>query len=219
MLLKNLILPLLMFTMSCSNTPNEQDRLPAKRSDGVDGTVGVSGTTVQKPEVDPALLIVPGRSVGRTRLGLDGSLLDSLLGRPDASDAAMGKAWMTWYGQRDEHNNQAELNVFTTYADSTMRTKTVQQIRLTSPDFRTWEGLGVYDALSQLRAAFPGLQQMFSYQTDGRTLWVFDDEDKGIGFECAVVKQDTICTGVLIHDRNSSVRDSYIYLHPGAHKL
>ena len=104
-------------------------------------------------------LIVPGKSVGKVSLGMEASVLDSLLGRPDKSDAAMGKAWLTWNGKRDEHNNATELNIYTTYSDSTMRQKTVQQIRTTSSVFATATGLRVYASLAAIKQAFSHIKK------------------------------------------------------------
>jgi hypothetical protein len=44
---------------------------------------------------------------------MDATNLETEFGKPDMSDAAMGKAWLTWYGKKDEHNNKTELNIYT----------------------------------------------------------------------------------------------------------
>ena len=122
-----------------------QNNEPAKTNTYTD-TTGPSTThknssddsMVQKAEqTDAAWLIVPGESLGRIKLGTDAAGLEKILHKPDASNAAMGKAWLTWKGKRDEHNNATELNIYTTYKDSTMQQKTVQQIRTTSSSFAT----------------------------------------------------------------------------------
>ena len=50
----------------------------------------------QKP-VSVAQLVVPGKSIGQTKLKEDAVLVYKKLGRPDAGDAAMGKSLATWY--------------------------------------------------------------------------------------------------------------------------
>src|SRR5207244_3305346 len=96
-------------------------------------------------------LIVAGKSIGKINLGMNDSLLGVVLGKADMSDAAMGKAWLTWYGKKpDEHNNKTELNIFTSYKDTSMREKVVQQVRTTSPFFSTASGLHVYSSLQDI---------------------------------------------------------------------
>jgi hypothetical protein len=164
--------------------------------------------------LDTALLIVPGQGIGKVQLGEEVSLLN-VLGPPDSSDAAMGKAWLTWKGRRDEHNNFPQLNVYTTYKDNTMREKTVQQIRTTSSRFFTSDSIHVYSSLEAIQEKFPALRKAGSYNDEGREIVVYDEKKKGIAFEIATAGNQRICTGIIIHEKGKDVNEIYIMLHPG----
>jgi hypothetical protein len=160
-------------------------------------------------------LIAPGKSIGLTSLGVDAETLEKNLGRPDRSDAAMGKAWLSWIGKkRDDHNNQTRLDIYTTYADTTMRSKAVKQIRVTSSFFKTKEGLGVYSGLVVIKQHHPGLKAIGSYREDGRSFAIYDAISEGIAFEIVKAGNEEICTGVIVHQPGVRVTDVYIFLHP-----
>ena len=121
-------------------------------------------------------LIVAGESVGKITLGTDASTLQSTLGKPDMSDAAMGKAWTTWYGKkRDEHNNKTELNIYTAYKDTSMREQTVQQIRTTSSFFTTADSMHVYSSLDDIKNKY-AVKKSAQYKSEGRTINIYDDK-------------------------------------------
>jgi len=173
-----------------------------------------SNTTSKVNPPDSNYLIVAGERIGKVKIGEDVSSLE-VLGRPDISDAAMGKAWLTWKGKRDEHNNATELNVYTTYKDNTMRQKTVQQIRTTSSDFSTSQNNHVYSSLSEIEKEFPSLKKAASFNEDGRDIVVYDAVKEGIAFEIASAGQQKICTGIIVHEKGRDVTEIYIMLHPG----
>lgn len=165
---------------------------------------------------DNPSLIVPGERLGKVKLNEDVSSLQ-VLGPPDLSNAAMGKAWLTWKGKRDEHNNATELNIYTTYADSTMRHKTVQQVRTTSSYFSTAKDVHVYSSLQEVQNEFPLVRKVASYNDDGRHMLVFDERAKGIAFELARAGEEQIVTGIIIHEKGKAVTNIYISLHPNMH--
>jgi hypothetical protein len=164
-------------------------------------------------------LIVAGKSIGKINLGMNDSLLGVVLGKADMSDAAMGKAWLTWYGKKpDEHNNKTELNIFTSYKDTSMREKVVQQVRTTSSFFSTASGLHVYSSLQDIKKQFPQLKKAATYNdSSSRTIIIYDEQQQGIAFEMAPANQQEICTGIIIHEPGIKVTQTYISLHPGMH--
>lgn len=165
-------------------------------------------------------LIVPGESIGKISLGMDASNLQIILGKPNMSDAAMGKAWSTWYGKnRDEHNNKTELDVYTAYKDASMRQQTVQQIRTTSSFFKTENGVHVYSSLDDIKKAYPFIKRASKYKQNGVNITIFDDRNNGIAFETAPVELQSICIGIIIHQKQKSVNDVYITLHPDMKRL
>lgn len=170
------------------------------------------------PVQDTDLRIIAGERMGKVKLGEDVSSLE-VLGRPDKSDAAMGKAWLYWYGKRDEHNNATELDVYTAYKDSTMRDKTVQQVRTTSSQFATENQIHVYSSLKEIEQKFPEIRKIAYYNEDGRNLLIYDAVEKGIAFEIAKANDQPICTGIIIHKKGKPVTDIYIMLHPDMQRL
>lgn len=163
-------------------------------------------------------LIKPGERIGKVKLDEDVSSLE-VLGRPDKSDAAMGKAWLYWYGKRDEHNNATELDVYTTYKDSSMREKTVQQVRTTSSQFSTANHIHVYSSLEEIEQKFPKIKKVAFYNEDGRNILIYDAVEEGIAFEIAKANNQHICTGIIIHEKNKPVTEIYIMLHPKMKRL
>ena len=169
----------------------------------------------EKEKIAADRLIKPGKKIGKTALGLNAAQIEDLLGKPDMSDAAMGKAWLTWYGKhRDEHNNKTELNIYTTYKDSNMKEKTVQQIRVTSSYFITEDSLGVYSSLEAIKKYFPDLKILATYRDGERLITIYDDKAKGIAFETAEANGQHICIGVIIHPPGMEPTQTYIYLKP-----
>jgi hypothetical protein len=181
-----------------------------------------TGTTATNtPAISSDKLARPGKGIGKINLGSNADKLEELLGKPDFSDAAMGKAWLTWYSKhRDEHNNRNELNIYTTYADSTMRTKTVKQIRVTSPFYITADSLQVYNDLTSIRKVYPDLvfEGKYKEQKGGRMIQLYDAIGQGIAFEAAEANGQQICIGMIVHEPGKAVTDIYITLHPDLKK-
>jgi len=206
------IIAICMLCMAC-NQSSQQRRTQVKNDSP--GSLSVGKNPMDTiPVRSPDHMIMPGKSIGWVGLGTEASALEHLLGRPDLSDAAMGKAWLTWKGKRDLHNHLPELNIYITYRDNSMREKIVRQIRTTSPDFSTEKGLSVYSSYDKLRKDFPGIKKVASYQEDGREILLFDDRDQGIAFEIAIAGKERICTGIIVHEKGKGVNDIYITLHP-----
>ena len=81
---------------------------------------------------DKAFEIIPGERIGLTKLEENTETL-SELGKPDFSDAAMGKSWATWISKDAEKN---ELNIYSTYKDSEMKEKVVRRSELRHQNFK-----------------------------------------------------------------------------------
>ena len=220
------------FFYACNNAPSTNDNTVSQDTVTTQDTTAVQPDSAvtndddnyndvvndaENPESVP--LIVSGESVGKITLGTDASTLQNILDKPDISDAAMGKAWSTWYGKkRDEHNNKTELNIYTTYKDSSMRQQTVQQIRTTSSFFTTADSIHVYSSLDDIKNKY-AVKKSAQYNSDGRTINIYDDKKQGIAFEIADADSQHICTGIIIHAKNKSVNDVYIMLHPDMKRL
>jgi len=163
--------------------------------------------------VDSNRLILAGERIGKVKLGEDASKLQ-VLGTPDRSDAAMGKAWLTWMKISEEHNDTSYLNVYTTYRDNSMRQKTVQQIHTTSPYFSTEQGIHIRSSFEEIQKTFPRLEKSASYFVRGNQTILYDAIEKGIAFETTVTGKQRICSGIIVHEKNQKVTQIYIMLHP-----
>jgi len=125
-------------------------------------------------------LIVPGENIGNALLNTNADSLETKFGKPDMSDAAMGKAWLTWYGKKDEHNNKTELNIYTTYKDTSMQEKTVQQIRTTSSFFSTENNVHVYSSLDEIKKSFPAIQKLNKLPDTNRNIFIMMTCEMGL---------------------------------------
>lgn len=197
---------------------------PGGSSNGTaqDTTAGAAAgnTPVTHTETSPANAangMRAGHNVGSVFLGEDSDSLLQALGKPDFSDAAMGKAWLTWLGKKDEHNNQTQLDVFVTYKDSTMSTRTVQQIRTTSSAYQLADSLHVYSSFQRLQGAYPELVYTGNYKDEGREIKIYDAAAAGVAFEIVEAGSQRICTGIIIHPRGKAVNNVY-FSHSAGHR-
>jgi hypothetical protein len=174
-------------------------------------------TALATPAADTGALrtvLVPGERLGHITLGLNADSVEPLLGMPDASDAAMGKAWLTWKG-KENTAGPSLLQLYTTYKDTSMSVKTVKQIRTTSPYFKTVTGLHVGSTLAQLKAVFPALKKTDDYTEAGVQYELYDAVAAGIAFEMKA----GVCTGILVHEKGQRADSIYIMLHPDMKRL
>ena len=223
--MKNLLIilgSLLIFTC-CQQQPRTVQGTDTATTAGQQPVIQQDTATAatKRPVISSEKLVSAGKGIGKISLGSNADKLEQLLGKPDFSDAAMGKAWLTWYSKRrDEHNNRNELNIYTTYADSTMRTKTVKQIRVTSPFYITADSLQVYNDLARIQEVYPDLVSEGTYkeQKGGRMIYLYDAIAQGIAFEAAEANGQQICIGMIVHEPGKKVTDIYITLHPDLKK-
>lgn len=97
-------------------------------------------------------LIVPGHSIGQTKLGLDGDKALTML--PTASDASMGGNLDEVWKSRDGntlyiHTHRNDMD------DPPKPGYTVTEIRVTSPQFRTADGLAPGSTLAAIQHRYP----------------------------------------------------------------
>src|ERR1043166_7948146 len=117
--MKKTLVIFLLCLLSCNNTPPSTTGNPD--TSGADTTrTGTDRSQASSPadtlsNVHSNDTIIAGQSVGKIQIGASDATLN-MLGKADLSDAAMGKAWLTWYGKQDE-TNRTELNVYTAYRD------------------------------------------------------------------------------------------------------
>ncbi|AWI26932.1 hypothetical protein [Flavobacterium pallidum] len=165
-------------------------------------------------EIKPELLITPGIAIGLTAIEDNTSKLETL-GTPDQSDAAMGKAWMTWYGKKTD-TTRDELNIYTTYKDNELKEKVVRQIRVTSPDFKTKDGISTESSFAEIQQQYPKLQTVGKYDNSDTKIetTIYDDVASGIAFEIKNPYGNSHCSAIIVHPKGKKVTDEYIYLNP-----
>jgi len=199
---------------SCSNEPKENtDEHSQNNSSEATTIADTNKNATTTTPVKDNWLIIPGECAGNTCIGENTEKLSAILGDPDFADAAMGKAWLTWYGSKDEHNNRSQLNIYTTYKDSNMREKTVQIILVTSPKFHTAADLHVYSDYKLIQTHYPALSFSGKYKEDNRIINIYDSEKDGIAFETVKANNQELCTAIILHKKGENFTDSYIPYH------
>jgi hypothetical protein len=160
-------------------------------------------------------LIVPGSEVGKVKIGMTTEALIKAIGEPDLSDAAMGKAWLTWYNNK---NRSSQLDVYTAYKDSNMGEKTVQLIRVSSQDLNTEDFIRVGASPGDIEKKFPELKYISHYRKDGTgeivSLWA--DQKAGVAFEFSAVEKFKKCSAVIVFDVKRpllSIYQSFLNIH------
>jgi hypothetical protein len=167
--------------------------------------------------IEEKRLIVPGKSIGRFSIGQNVVAVDSILGTPDSSDAAMGKAWNIWYGRNSTSGKRNEIAIYSTYADSSMKWKAVKQIRVISGKFQTIEGLNNGNLLSSFEAKYPDFKKIATY-FDAKlsdTIYLYDSKENGIAVEFL----RDISRAITIHHKGEQVNESYYTLAKNLRKL
>ncbi len=168
-------------------------------------------------DIDAKFLIVPGKSIGRYFIGQNMLQLDSLKGKPDFSDAAMGKAWSIWYGKKKTGNKKNEIAIYSTYGDSTMSFKVVKQIRIISSRFETVDGMNNGNLLSSFTTNYEDFVKVSRYVDTqlGDTIEVYDSKANGIAVEFL----RDISRAITVHEKGTMVNQTYIMLHPEWKKI
>jgi len=183
---------------SSKNANHEKDSVASIKS--------VSGKVIDK-----RFLVIPGQSVGEISLGEDMTVVGDKLGRPDAGDAAMGKAWGIWYSKDSITTKRNEVAIYSSYKDTTMRTKDVKQIRITSPEYKTQNGFSTGLSEAETKIKFPSIERISAYLNAQKdTVTVYDAKKDGIGFEFSKGKSISLT----VHAKNQPVNGTYLTLHP-----
>ncbi|WP_431292145.1 hypothetical protein [Pedobacter sp. P26] len=161
--------------------------------------------------MDGRFLIVAGKSIGEISLGENMEQVGEKLGKPDAGDAAMGKAWGIWYSDDSTGKHPNEIAVYSSYRDTSMLVKDVKQIRITSDKFKTQDGLATGTTMEEAKNKFPAIEKLSAYLNEDKdTITVYDAKKEGIGFEFLKGKS----VSITVHPVNTPVNATYLTLHP-----
>ncbi len=174
-----------------------------------DSLAQIHKTDMAAAKTDSSWLLIPGVSAGKTKLDEPGDSVYKRLGKPNAGDAAMGKAVAFWYADGDSTGNV--LSVYTSRDMGNDETARVKRIRVTSPSFKTNTGLGPGSQKKDIEVGF-AVKPQDSYLKDGKKVTLLDAPE-GIAFE---VDEAGKCVAVIIHAPNDSF-GSYLPLRPDTH--
>lgn len=197
-MLKRFFIPLLIpFALGC-NQPEKKTDKPA-----ID-TPSVAPVTVASEQ-----LITPGESIGHLFIKMNADSAIALLGRPDSSDAAMGSAMMTWYSSHDTKGYKTSVFAHRNMGGEDEMTSRIKQIMVTSPWFKTIEGISTGKQLSDIKKYYT-LKPVENYAAQQKKLAVYNDDSKGIAFD--VDSLSGKCVAITIHAPGAG-EGSYINMH------
>jgi len=149
-------------------------------------------------------LIVPGKAIGKTTLNEDAAEVFKRLGKPDAGDAAMGKALSIWYAGHDTTGYQTMI-----YTARQMGTQDdvarVKQVRITSPWFATAEGIHNGSTLQQISKVY-NVKKLATFTLNKQAYSIYRLA-KGIAFE---VDAEGVCKGIIVFDSASEPGQTYL---------
>ncbi|OKS88585.1 hypothetical protein [Mucilaginibacter polytrichastri] len=197
---KYFILPLLCLALACKQKTVTNLHAVTSTKD-----------TVKLPPVSAAQLIDPGKSIGLTHLNESLDSVSLKLGKADRGDAAMGAAFTTWFAKHDTSGYQTDVYSHRMMGGKDDNTSRVKLIRVTSPYFKTIQGVGTGLTLTEIGKHFH-VKHIANYITGTDTLKVYDDTKEGISFE---IDKGDKCTGVLIHAPKDAA-SGYLSMHPNA---
>lgn len=137
--------------------------------------------------------LIPGVSAGQTKIDEDADSVYQRLGKPDGGDAAMMKAVAIWYNHHDTTSHS--IAIYTQRGTDSGAVARVLQIRITSPSFKTKEGIGATSSLDQIQKAFT-VKKTEQYSDAGKNYDVYDSP-QGIAFEMDA--KQARCVAIVIH--------------------
>ena len=169
------ILPLACCLFACKpkaghETEDKQDLTAVK---AIDDTAKIT---------PPDKLIEPGKGVGKLLLNGNADSAATLLGKPDFSDAAMGSAVMTWYAKHDTAGYKTSIFADHNFGAKDEGVAHIRKILVTSPGFKTVDGLGTGMGLYEYQKHFD-LKAITSYKAKGKKVKVYEAKGKGLAFE------------------------------------
>lgn len=155
-------------------------------------------------------LIIPGKQMGQWQLNENSDAAIDNLGKPDYSDAAMGKALLKWKNVRG-----GSLVMFVAQKMGVEDFHRLKMIRSSSSKFKTKNGFGVGSDWLALQAEF-NLEKrgIFHGNHQKRILWV--DKKRHIGFEMDTRKT---CQAVVIYVDDYTPENLYIPLYDDFKKI
>jgi hypothetical protein len=178
-----------------------------QKQNTADGTSHVDTGAAKTSPIDR--LITPGRGIGR--IFLNGNIEDvsTFLGRPDSSDAAMGSSLMVWYAKHNASGYKTSVFSHRNMGSKDEIISRIQKILVTSPEFKTAEGIGVGAAIDDIKKSYD-LKPTSTYENKNGEVKVYTDLDKGISFE--IDPTSNKCVGIVVHKPHDTA-SAYLNMH------
>lgn len=163
-------------------------------------------------------LIVPGQGIGNIALGADALKAERELGKPDSSDAGMGKVVESWWlgskrGDKGRMFHRPDEIGLRAHFNEDGSKYLISQVEVTSPKYATAEGIAPGATLDAIRAKFPDIQPDDSPEVKFWPLYgamqFFKDTKRGIAF--AVRKSDGVCIQVSVMPPGDSEYFQWFY--------
>lgn len=148
-------------------------------------------------------LIIPGKSIGETTLNEPAANIMARLGKPDFSDAAMGKNVSVWYTDHSKNGYATHMYFSTNMGnDDTSR---VKAIHVSSPSFKTQNGLYAGVLIADAKKLHK-LDSLSAFKINGRKRVLYDDVAAGIAFD---TDRSGNIIGVTVHEPGKSALNAY----------
>jgi len=190
--------------MACNQSPKTDQAVDTITTHTPDTVKQVSDTTAANRPVAADKLIVPGKAIGQTMLNEDADKVFKRLGKPDAGDAAMGKALSIWYAGHDTTGYQTMI-----YTARQMGTQDdaakVKHIRVTSPWFMTAGGIHNGSTLQQINNVYE-VKKSATFTLKKETYTIYHSA-KGIAFE---IDPQQVCRGIIVLDAGPLTGQVYL---------
>jgi hypothetical protein len=154
---------------------------------------------------DQSLLLVPGKSAGKVNIGQNAEEVYVLFGKADAGDAAMQKSVAIWYKNHDPKS--FSTSVYTVRDTGDNPAARIKQVRVTSPEFKTKENIGVSSTLGEIQNKY-SVTKLTDVIDRGEILEMYDHL-AGIAFE---VDSKGICKAIIIHSANEGLKPTSLPL-------
>ncbi|NDK57537.1 hypothetical protein [Pontibacter fetidus] len=211
-----LLLPILACSDNSTKTPENDKPAPVTTTSPDTTNTPTTKTIVEKPNIDPSFLIVPGQRIGQISLGQTAEKINNTLGKADSGDAAMGKALSFWYGKGRHKQNYVAV-YFSRNFDGGPEDLLARQIRVNSSSFKTPESIAPGSRIASIRQNYTLKPIAYYSNPMQQQIYIYDDTAKGIAFEIAT--SDSSCVAITIHQKGENVTNSYLPVHPDMVRL
>lgn len=210
---QSIILPGILIILSACNFSDQPKQVrqtdPVKARDS-------SSRQKNIPAVPAPRLIIPGKSIGKISLNDRAENVRVILGKPDQSNAGMGKAMNTWISKPAPAATDTTSYQTTIYFTRNMgvgdEASLAKQIRVTSPFFATAGHLHTGTSLDSITKQFTNLKQVARYrsQPQQEEVLIYAATDQGIAFEIDHLNR---CVAILVHEPGKNASETYSSLH------